>query len=326
MRNVKQKLVIISVALIMLCGVLAGCGAAKELASIRVGSLKGPTSMGLLFLMEAYEAGETENDYEFQMTTGADELLPLMVKGELDIALVPSNVASVLYNKTQGGVTVIDINTLGVLYMISGDASIKNITDLKGKTVYLTGKGTTPDYTLQYILAQNGMNSADLTLEYKSEATEVAAMLAENPGAVGLLPQPFVTVACSQNEALSVIFDMDEEWNKAQGGNGSSTVTGVTVVRNEFLKENEDAVKIFLKEHADSVDKINADAAKGGELAVKAGIVGKAPIATKAIPNCNIVCITGEEAKAKISGYLNVLFEQSPEAIGGSLPGEEFYY
>lgn len=326
MRNVKKKIVAMSMVFIMLCSVLAACGAKKEPTSVRVGSMKGPTSMGLLFLMEADEAGETENDYEFQMATGADELLPLMVKGELDIALVPANVASVLYNKTQGGISVIDINTLGVLYMISGDTSLKSITDLKGRTVYLTGKGTTPDYTLQYILAQNGMSSADLTLEYKSEATEVAVMLAENPNAIGLLPQPFVTVACSQNEALSVIFDMDEEWNKAQGGNGSSTVTGVTVVRNEFLKENEEAVKIFLEEHAGSVEKINADAAKGGELAVEAGIVGKAPIAQKAIPNCNIVCITGEEAKTKISGYLKVLFEQSPEAVGGSLPGEDFYY
>lgn len=325
MRNVKKKMIAMSMILLMLCMTLTGCSAKQETATVRVGSMKGPTSMGLLFLMEADEAGETENDYDFQMATGADELLPLMVKGELDIALVPANVASVLYNKTQSGISVIDINTLGVLYMISGDTSLKSITDLKGKTIYLTGKGTTPDYTLQYILAQNGING-ECTLEYKSEATEVAATLAENPNAVGLLPQPFVTVACSQNEALSVIFDMDEEWNKAQGGNGSSTVTGVTVVRNEFLKENEDAVKIFLKEHADSVEKINADAVKGGELAAEAGIVGKAPIAQKAIPNCNIVCIRGEEAKTKISGYLKVLFEQSPEAVGGSLPGEEFYY
>lgn len=324
MRNVKKKMMAMSMMLLMLCMALAGCGT-KEPTTVRVGSMKGPTSMGLLFLMESDEAKETENDYDFHMATAADELLPLMVKGELDIALVPANVASVLYNKTQGGITVIDINTLGVLYMISGDDSLKNITDLKGRTIYLTGKGTTPDYTLQYILAQNGM-SGECTLEYKSEATEVAAMLAENPSAIGLLPQPFVTVAGSQNEALKVIFDMDEEWNKAQGGNGSSTVTGVTIVRNEFLKENEEAVKTFLKEHAGSVEKINADAAKGGELAVKAGIVGKAPIAQKAIPNCNIVCITGDEMKEKLSGYLSVLYAQSPEAIGGSLPSEEFYY
>ena len=208
--------------------------------------------------------------------------------------------------------------------------AVKNVVQrenspLKGKTIYLTGKGTTPDYTLQYILAQNGLTD-ECTLEYKSEATEVAAVLAENPQAVGLLPQPFVTAACAQNEALSVIFDMDEQWNKAQSENGSSTVTGVTVVRNEFLKENEDAVMIFLTEHKESAEAINADPAKGATLAVEAGIIAKEPIAQKAIPNCNIVCITGEEVQKKLEAYLTVLYEQSPEAVGGKLPAQEFYY
>ena len=197
---------------------------------VRVASLKGPTSLGLLFLMNKADKGETANTYEFQMATGADEILPLMVKGDLDIALVPANVASVLYHKTQGGVEVIDINTLGVLYMVSGEDGLTNFTDLKGKTIYLTGKGTTPDYVLQYLLTANGMSADDVILEYKSEATEVASVLAEDPTAIGLLPQPFVTAACMQNDALKVIFDLNEEWNKVQGEDGSSMVTGVTVV------------------------------------------------------------------------------------------------
>lgn len=298
----------------------------NEKTLIRIGSLKGPTSIGLLFLMESDEQGEAANDYEFQMVTGADELLPLMVKGDLDIALVPANVAGVLYNKTQGGITVIDINTLGVLYMVSGDGSIEKMSDLKGKTVYLTGKGTTPDYVMQYLLSQNGMSTADCTLEYKSEATEVAAVLAENPDAVGLLPQPFVTVACAQNEALSIVLDMNEEWNKVQGEGGSSMVTGVTVVRNQFLEEHEEAVKLFLEEHEKSTQTINEDTAAGAALAVKAGIIAKEPIAGKAIPKCNIVCITGAEMKQALSGYLQVLYEQSPESVGGAMPEDGFYY
>lgn len=297
-----------------------------EKTLIRIGSLKGPTSMGLLFLMEENEQGESLNHYEFQMATGADELLPLMVKGELDIALVPANVAGVLYNKTKGGVTVIDINTLGVLYMVSGDTSMKQMSDLKGKTIYLTGKGTTPDYVLQYLLSQNDMTTADCTLEYKSEATEVAAVLAENPNAVGLLPQPFVTAACAQNETLSVILDMNEEWNKVQGEGGSSMVTGVTVVRNEFLQEQKEAVTLFLKEHTESAQSINDDPETGAALAVKAGIIAKEPIAVKAIPKCNIVCITGAEMRQALSGYLQVIYGQSPEAVGGALPEDGFYY
>ena len=293
---------------------------------IRVASLKGPTSLGLLFLMDKANKGETANTYEFQMATGADEILPLMVKGDLDIALVPANVASILYHKTQGGVEVIDINTLGVLYMVSGEDGLTDFTDLKGKTIYLTGKGTTPDYVLQYLLNANGMSVDDVTLEYKSEATEVASVLAEDPTAIGLLPQPFVTAACMQNDALKVIFDLNEEWNKVQGASGSSMVTGVTVVRKEFLEENEEAVKAFMEEHKASAEAINADPATGAALAVEAQIVAKEPIAQKAIPDCNITYMDKADMKQALSGYLDVLFHQDSQSIGGGLPESDFYY
>ena len=333
----RRKFQIIIFGLAMICILLAGCGRKEkgevqnltkeeqadetsDRAKVRVGALKGPTSMGLLFMMEDSE------QYEFQMAATVDELLPLMVQGEFDIALMPANMASVLYNKTNGGICVIDINTLGVLYMVSGDVSIQDITDLSGKTIYLTGKGTTPDYVLQYLLSVNGMNADACSLEYKSEATEVAAVLAENPDAVGLLPQPFVTAACAQNEALSVVLSMNEEWSKSQGEGGSRLVTGVSVVRKEFLKENESAVRAFLDGHAESTKAINEDLETGAALCVKAGIVAKEAVAKKAIPACNITCITREEMKQALSGYLQVLFEQSPQSVGGALPGEEFYY
>lgn len=293
---------------------------------VRVASLKGPTSLGLLFLMDKAEKGETSNAYEFQMATGADEILPLMVKGDLDIALIPANVASILYHKTQGGVEVIDINTLGVLYMVSGENDLADFTDLKGKTIYLTGKGTTPDYVLQYLLTANGMSVDDVTLEYKSEATEVASVLAEDPTAIGLLPQPFVTAACMQNDALKVIFDLNEEWNKIQGVSGSSMVTGVTVVRKEFLEEHEDAVKSFMEEHKASAEAINADPTTGAALAVEAQIVAKEPIAQKAIPGCNITYMDKADMKQALSGYLDVLFHQDSQSIGGGLPESDFYY
>ena len=282
--------------------------------------------MGLLFLQEMNKSGNAKENYEFTMVTAADELLTMMVKGELDIALLPANVASVLYNKTEGGISVIDINTLGVLYMVSGDESIQVPADLKGRTVYLTGKGTTPDYVLHYIMQGNGLTDTDITLEYKSEATEVAAVLAENPDAVGLLPQPFVTAACAQNEALGVVMDMNAQWIALQGEDGSRMVTGVTVVRNAFLGENEEAVKTFLQEHKESTEGINADVQKGAELAVAAGIIAKEPIAMKAIPKCNITYIAGEEMKRALSGYLSVLFEQDPKSVGGALPADGFYH
>ena len=326
--RISTRILTMVLTFVMAAGVLAGCGkqdANVQDTLIRIGSMKGPTSMGLLSLKEKSENGEAAGQYEFNMYTAADEILPLMIKGELDIALVPANVASILYNKTEGAITVIDINTLGVLYMVSGNTEITSMADLKGKTIYLTGKGTTPDYVLNYLLDANGM-AAECTLEYKSEATEVAAVLAQNPDAIGLLPQPFVTAACAQNEALSVALSMNEEWEKLQGEDGSRMVTGVTVVRDEFLEANQAAVQNFMKEHEESAAAINADVEKGAQLVVAAEIIAKEPIAKKAIPACNITYIDGKDMKQALLGYLGVLAQQSPEAVGGVLPGDDFYY
>ena len=329
MKKIMKRLLVTGMCLLLGMASVTGCGKVdKEVAetTVRIGGMKGPTSMGLMFMKADAEAGNAKGNYEFTMVTAADELLPLMIKGEMDIALVPANVASILYNKTEGGIAVIDINTLGVLYMVSGDTAVDSVEDLKGKTIYLTGKGTTPDYVLSYILSENGLLEGDYTLEYKSEATEVAALLAENPTNIGLLPQPFVTVACAQNEALQVVMDMNEQWILLQGENGSRMVTGVTVVRREFLEENEEVVLNFLEEHKASAAAINEDVEKGAELVANAGIIAKAPIAQKAIPKCNITYIDGEEMKNALSGYLEVLFKQDASAVGGNLPEDDFYY
>lgn len=321
-----KRILLTTISMLFTMALLAGCGEKEEETVLRIGGMKGPTSMGLLFMKDEVENGAGTGAYEFTMVTGADELLPMMIKGELDIALVPANVAAILYQKTEGGVAVIDINTLGVLYMVSGDSGIGSVEDLRGKTIYLTGKGTTPDYVLHYILQENGLQEGDYTLEYKSEPTEVAALLAEKPDAVGLLPQPFVTVACAQNEALQVVMDMNEQWSLLQGESGSRMVTGVTVVRKEVLEENEKAVLEFMSKHKASAEAINQDVEKGAELVVAAGIIGKAPIAQKAIPKCNITYVDGEEMKQALSGYLQVLFEQDATSVGGKLPEDDFYY
>lgn len=295
--------------------------------AVRVGGLKGPTTMGLVELIDRAEKGETESIYDFTMVTAADELTALVGSGKVDIALLPANVASVLYNKTGGKVSVIDINTLGVLYMVSADSSIQSMDQLKGKTVYLPGKGTTPEFALRYLISMSGLSESDVTLEFKSEATEVAAVLAEDPNAIGLLPQPFVTVALSQNDKLSIVMDLTKVWGELQDeGSQSRLVTGVTIVNNDFLSENKDAVDAFLADHEASIEFTAEDPDAAAELIAAAGIVPKAPIAKKALPYCNITYMDGAQMKEALSGYLSVLFEQNPSSVGGALPDDAFYY
>lgn len=299
----------------------------KDDVIVRVGSLKGPTSIGLASLMNEAKSGSTVNNYgEFTIEAAADELNARFVKGELDIILVPANVAGVLYNRTEGGVTVLDINTLGVLYMVSSDTSVTDMASLAGKTIYLTGKGTTPDYALQYLLDENGVDLSQVKLEYKSEPTEVAALLAENENAIGLLPQPFVTTLCEKNQGLSVVLDLTEEWGKVQGDEGGQLVTGVTVVRNEFLNEHPQVVEQFIKEHEESTRFVETNLDTAAGYVVELGIIPDIEIAKKAIPNCNIVCVTGENMKISLESYLQVLFDKNPGSVGGALPGDDFYY
>lgn len=295
---------------------------------LRIGSLKGPTTMGMVSLMDKASKGEAKGSYEFTMVTAADELVGKVVSGNLDIALVPANMASILYQKTGQGIEVLNINTLGVLYVVAADDSLKSIPDLKGKTIYMTGKGTTPDYVFQYLLSANGLSGGDVTVEYKSEAAEVAAILKEQPDAIGLLPQPFVTVAMAQNENLKMVMDLTKEWDSLQVENGGRLVTGVTVCRKEVL-ENEAlarAVKVFMEEHKESAEFVNNHVEEAGKLVAEAGIIEKAPVAQKAIPYCSIVCIDGEEMKTMVSGYLNVLYEQEASSVGGQLPDDGFYF
>lgn len=308
-----------------LAGVMAFGMMASAEEAVRVGGMKGPTTMGIVSLGVELEGKEEANTYEKTMATAADELTAMVINEEVDIALVPANVASVLYNKTQGGVKVIDINTLGVLYVVETGDSISSIEDLKGKTVYLTGKGTSPDFVAQYLLNKHGLTTEDVKLEYKSEAAEVVSVLAEDENAVGLLPQPFVTVAGMQNENLRIALDLTAEWEAAQD-DGSSLVTGVTVVRTSYLEEHEDAVKGFLADHEMSAAYTNENVEAAADMIVELGIVAKAPIAQKAIPYCNITYVDGTEMQEALSGYLQALYDLEPTSIGGAMPGEDFYY
>lgn len=322
----KKKLwTLILTAVLGMSAVLGGCGQKEtETVTIRIGSLKGPTSMGLVSLMDQTKNGEAGQNYEFTMAAAADEINAAFLKGDLDIVLIPANVASVLYHKTKGQIAVVDINTLGVLYLLESKETVSSVADLAGRTVYLPGKGTTPDYALQYLLEQNGIEIGEVDLQYKSEAAEVISALSEEPDALGLLPQPAATTACMQQKDLRIALDLTEEWDKVTMD--SSLVTGVTAVRREFLEQNESAVQAFVKDHMESAQFANENVEEAAELVAALEIVPKASVAAQAIPYCNITCLTGKDLRTALSGYLDVLAGQNPEAVGGKVPSDDFYY
>ena len=300
-----------------------------EPADVNVLALKGPTAMGMVEFMNAAEEGKAaDNNYSFTIVSAIDEVAPKLIQGEADIAAIPANLSSVLYNNTQGGVKVLAINTLGVLYILQNGETVSTVEDLRGKTIYASGKGATPEYALNYILTQNGIDPAsDVTIEWKSEHAECLAALAANKDAIAMLPQPFVTTAQAKVESIRVALDLTQEWNKLQANSEapSALITGVVVARSAFVEENPEAVKAFLDHYKASVEYVNANVEEASALVEKYDIV-PAAVAVKALPKCNIAFIEGSEMKAKLSGYLSVLFEQNPKAVGGALPDDAFYF
>ncbi len=276
--------------------------------------------MGMTKLMDD---DEKENlPYEFTIAASADELSPLIAQGKVDIACVPANLGAVLYKKTEGKIQALAVNTLGVLYLCENGDTVKSIADLKGKTIYSAGKGATPEYALNFILKSNGLEN-DVNIEWKSEHAECLAALLANENSVAMLPQPFVTTAQLKNEGVRVAIDLNDAWNDL--GLSSSLLTGIVVVRKEFAESYPDAVKDFLSHYSASVKFVNENIDDAAELVGKYDIV-PAAVAKKAIPNCHIVCITGDEMKSKLSGYLQVLFDQLPASVGGAMPADDFYY
>ncbi len=294
-------------------------------AVLRIAALKGPTSIGMLRLIEQNEAGLTKNKYHFEIFGTADEIVTKYIKGEFDIVALPANLAAVLYNKTQNGIKVCAVNTLGVLYIVDSIGGISSVNDLKGKTIYATGKGSVPEYALNYVLKQNGINpETDVKIEFRAEAAELAALLASGEATLAMLPEPFVTSTLAQNDKLNIALSLSEEWDKVQPD--FSLITGTLIASKGAIGLNQEGINDFLAEYEKSIDYVNTNLAEASDLAVKYGIIGKSAIAMQAIPRCNVQYLDNDEMRTKLYGYLNTLFDANPASVGGTLPGEDFYY
>lgn len=310
--------------------VISGCAKKEEVQTsdpvdVKVAALKGPTAMGLVkFMNDVDEKTVTSNNYQFEILASVDEVAPKIVKGEVNIAAVPANLASVIYNNSNAEVEALAVNTLGVLYICQTGDSVKTVQDLANKTIYASGKGASPEYVLNYILEKNGLEvGKDVNIEWKNEHTEVVSAMAQDENAIAMLPQPFVSVVQAKNENINVALDLTKEWNAIE--NNSQLITGVVIARKDFIESNPEAVKDFMAKYKESVEYVNANVDDAAKLVGQYDIVPE-PIAKKAIPQSNITFITGEQMKNDLSGYLNVLFESNPKSVGGEIPKDDFYY
>lgn len=322
----KRKIGIIGMMLVFVISILfvAGCSGEKvssgESTKIKIAVLKGPTGMGMAKLME------DKDNYDITVYDSSDEIVSKIVNGQLDAAAVPSNLASVLYNKTKGQIQLVGINTLGILYIVENGNTVKDIKDLKGKTIYSSGKGSVPEFALNYILKQNGLTAGeDVMVDYKMNHSDLAAAVASKKINLAVLPEPFVTTAKMKDSELQVPIDLTKEWDKVSKGKGK-LIMGTFIFRKAFIDDRSKDADAFLKKYKESVSFVNNNKVEASKLIEKYGIIPKAKVAEEAIPKCNIVFISAKEGKEDLQKFYEVLNENDPKSIGGKIPDENFYY
>ncbi len=319
-KNLMKRIVAMITAAVMLFSLaaFAACSKKQDDTEIRIAALKGPTGMGMVKLADK----QNYPNYTVSIEASPDALNPRIISGEVDVAAVPVNLASVLYNKLDGDISVLAVSTLGVLYVVEAGSEVNSVADLAGKTVYATGQGATPEYILNYLLDKNGV-AGSVEVNYVGEHAALATMLADGSAGIGMLPEPNVTSTLAGNDNLRIALNLTEEWNKVCS---TELVQGVVIARKSFVNEHPEAIEQFLREYEKSSAFVNENIDEAAKLIVDAGILGNVEIAKKAIPNCNISFSKGEAMHKAVEGMLTVLFEANPKSIGGKLPDKDFYY
>lgn len=321
-----KKITALTLVLVLLLTMAVGC-ASKPAAktAVTIGTIQGPTGVGMTHLMQEDKNGTAANDYTFEVAAGPEAIRDKLTGGQLDIAALPTNVAAALYQKTNGNVRMLAVNTLGVLYILENGETVKSIADLKGKTIYSTGEGANPEYILRYVISQNGLNpDKDVTIKFLSDNDELSTKMATGDIKLAMVPEPAASVIRTKNTAVRTALSMNDEWD-AVAGEGSKLMMGCVVVRKEFLENNKEAVDAFLTEYKASLEKA-VNPKTTAPLCETYGIIPKAAIAEQAIPNCELTFVSGTAMKQQIAGYYNVLYSYNPKAIGGKLPDAKFYY
>ena len=320
-----KKFFSVMLAVLMLTLCFVGCGEkTAEKTTMKIAAISGPTGMCMVSLMEETALGNAKHDYKFTVVTDPTQIVGKITSKEFDIAAVPTNMASAIYQKTSGGISVLALNTSGNLFIIEKNNTVSKIADLKGKTVYATGQGANPEFILNYVLKKNGLTvGTDVKVQYVADAKALVGVFKQNSDAILLAPQPAAASILGAIKGSKTVIDMTKEFENAAG---KKMYMGCIVVRNEFLEQNELAVKEFLKEYEASVNVILNDVEKGAALCEKYEIIPQAAVAKRAIPTSGVCFVAGAEMKTALQEYLSICLAEMPKLIGGKLPGEEFYF
>lgn len=297
----------------------------EEDITVKVGVLTGPTGVGAVNMWNNAENADSGIKYAFSAAAAPDELVAGISKGDVDVAAVATNLAAKLYKKTNGGIKVLAVNTYGVLSVLTnGETSVTSLADLKGKKIVTTGQGANPEYIINYLLTKNGVDpTADVTVEFKAEGADLVPVWATEPDAVIIAPAPVSTTILSKYDGAVKALDLTDEWKKVAPD--SALMMGCVIARTDFIDAHPAVIADFMEKYASSIEAAGADPAATGALCEKYGIVPKASIAEKAMPDFHLCWVTGEEMKNELSGYLQVLFDADSSSVG-SLPDNGFWY
>lgn len=318
MKKAKKIFVVLS---LMSAVLLGGC-ATKPVEPLEVAALNGPTGIGMVQMLEEMEDAENPK-YNIVLYQSPDEIVGKVVSGELDIACVPSNLGAVLYNKTEGGIKLLGMNTLGVLYIVENGQTVQNIEDLKGKTILSSGKDSTPEFVLNYILNEAGLvPGEDVTVEFMGNHSDIASKLMAEEGTIALLPEPFVTTVLAKDENIRMAIDVNEAWNNL---NQMDLPMGIIVANANVVKDNAKGIEAFLEDYEASVKFVDENLEDAAALVEKFGIVPNAALAKVAIPKCNIVYRDSSDSEDSLNKFYEILEQANPKAVGGKLPDEAFY-
>lgn len=325
----KKRLFLIITVLVMAlslvsCAEKAPAYDAEKEISVMV--LNGTTGFGAAKLIDDSKNGTAALNYKFSVESDASAVNAALINGSVDIAALPTNAAAVVYNKTQGGVKIAAVNTLGVLYVVENGDTVKSFSDLKGKTLYVPGQGSNPEYITAYLCEKNGLKvGEDITLDFTYNApADLRTAVASGKVELAVLPEPMVTIAKSANDKLNTALDLTAEWDKV--AQKDSLMQGCIVVSKKFAEENPNELNKFLEEYSASVTFVNENPKEASEMIAEHGIFEKAAVAQKAIPGCNLCYIAGDSMKKSLSTFFGIMFDADPKSVGGALPSDDIYY